>query len=526
MITYKPLVLVGGLTLISRAAGFIRDILIASIFGSSYIADAFFVAFRLPNLFRRLFGEGAFNNAFIPLFASQLEREGELSASSFARDAMSGLSFIMLITSALSIIIMPILILILAPGFASEPEKFNLAVTLSRITFPYLMCMSLVAFLSGILNTYNLFWLSSAAPISLNVILISSIIISIAFGYTNQIEASIIVAFGVTIAGVIQCAILWYGVRKVGIKLFFCLPKYNDSIKALIKLGIPGVISGGITQINIVIGTMIASLQIGAVSVLYYADRLYQLPLGVVGVTIGIVLLPDLSRKIRAGNMAAAHESLNRSLEFALLLTVPASIALTITAHPIINVLFERGSFTPADTTATAQALIAFALGLPAFVLIKVFQPAFFAREDTITPMWFSGISIAANILGSLTLFYWFSSAETWTPMPHVGIALATSIAGWINMLLLCWKLAHKGDFFWDRKLIKNLLVILYASFFMGTLLIIITSYVNENYISSEVLLHRITGLFILVISGVLIFLISIAIFGKFRLRRLLVSKH
>ena len=192
----------------------------------------------------------------------------------------------------------------------------------------------------------------------------------------------------------------------------------------------------------------------------------------------------------------------------------------------IINVLFERGSFTPADTTATAQALIAFALGLPAFVLIKVFQPAFFAREDTITPMWFSGISIAANILGSLTLFYWFSSAETWTPMPHVGIALATSIAGWINMLLLCWKLAHKGDFFWDRKLIKNLLVILYASFFMGTLLIIITSYVNENYISSEVLLHRITGLFILVISGVLIFLISIAIFGKFRLRRLLVSKH
>ena len=261
--------------------------------------------------------------------------------------------------------------------------------------------------------------------------------------------------------------------RRVGVRIGFERPRYTDGMKRLLELGIPGVISGGITQINIVVGTVIASLQAGAVSFLYYADRLYQLPLGIVGIAIGVVLLPELSRKLRAGDMAAVHESQNRSLEFALMLTLPAAIGLGIAAQPIISVLFERGAFTASDTTATAWALVAFSVGLPAFVLIKVFQPAFFAREDTRTPMWFAGISMIVNVVASLALFYWFSAIGL---MPHVGIALATSAAGWVNAILLWLALMHRGGFGWDAKLTRNLPIIAAASVLMGVILWFVTA--------------------------------------------------
>lgn len=519
MMLYRAFATVGGLTMISRILGFIRDILIASALGTGFIADAFFVAFRFPNLFRRLFGEGAFNAAFVPLFARRLEKEGDEKAWRFAENAMSGLGFVLLIFSATTMLAMPWAMLLMAPGFTSEPDKFDLAVALTRIAFPYLLCMSLVALLSGVLNTYNRFWAAAAAPILLNIILILSIVAAITTGQANRIGAGFILATGVTVAGFAQLAMLWYAVRRAGIRLSFRLPRYDDGMKRLVELGIPGVISGGITQINIVIGTIIASMQTGAVSFLYYADRLYQLPLGIVGIAIGVVLLPDLSRKLRAGEIRAAHEAQNRSMEFALLLTLPAAIALAIAAKPIIGVLFERGAFTEADTAATAQALVAFALGLPAFVLIKVFQPAFFAREDTKTPMWFAGISVIVNVVGSLILFYSFKS-QGW--MPHVGIALATSLAGWINALLLWGVLARQRAFVWDRKLAWNFLAILIASLLMGAGLLYTLPYIQPFISASAPLTTRIAGLAIMVAGGAAVFGIVLAFIGQFQFRRLL----
>lgn len=519
MMLYRAFATVGGLTMVSRVLGFVRDILIAAALGTGFVADAFFVAFRFPNLFRRLFGEGAFNAAFVPLFAKRLEGEGDEAAANFANEAMSGLAFVLVIFSGLAMLAMPWLMLALAPGFAGSPEKYDLAVALTQIAFPYLMCMSLVALLSGVLNSYNRFWAAAAAPIVLNIVLIAAIVTALVLGHANQPGAGYILAGGVAIAGVAQLAMLWIAVRRAGIKLAFRRPRYSESMKRLVELGIPGVISGGITQINIVVGTIIASLQAGAVSFLYYADRLYQLPLGIVGIAIGVVLLPELSRKLRAGDSRGALESQNRSLEFGLMLTLPAAIALAVAAEPIIGVLFERGAFSASDTAATAQALIAFALGLPAFVLIKVFQPAFFAREDTKTPMWFAGVSMLVNVLGSLVLFYWFK-ALGW--MPHVGIALATSAAGWVNAVLLWYVLARDDAFAWDGQLRRNLPIIALASCIMGLVLWQAAGYLQPYTASSAALSERIVGLAVLVGLGATVFFAILMITGTFRLRRLL----
>ena len=518
---YRAFATVGGLTMISRMLGFVRDILIAAALGTGLVADAFFVAFRFPNLFRRLFGEGAFNAAFVPLFARRLEGEGPEEAHRFAEEALSVLTWVLILFSAVAVLAMPWLMLVLAPGFSETPEKFNLAVQLTQIAFPYLLCMSLVALLSGVLNTYQRFWAAAAAPIVLNIVLISAILIALALGYAGQPGSGYVLAIGVAIAGLAQLLMLWMAVRRAGIRLSFCWPRYTDGMKRLVTLGIPGIISGGITQINIVVGTVIASLQAGAVSFLYYADRLYQLPLGIVGIAIGVVLLPDLARKLRAGDVAAVKESQNRSLEFAVMLTIPAAIALGVAAEPIISVLFERGAFTAADTTATAWALIAFSLGLPAFVLIKVFQPAFFAREDTKTPMWFAGVSMIVNVAGSFALFYWFKS-QGW--MPHVGIALATSTAGWVNALLLWLVLARNGQFSWDLKLARNVPMIAIASAIMGAGLWYAMPYLDPYTSSAASLPERIAGLGALVIGGGAIFFGILMATGTFRLRQLVRS--
>ncbi|MEO1264865.1 MAG: murein biosynthesis integral membrane protein MurJ, partial [Pseudomonadota bacterium] len=293
---YRAFATVGGLTLVSRVLGFARDILIAAALGTGGVADAFFVAFRFPNLFRRLFGEGAFNAAFVPLYAKRLEGEGAAAASRFAGEALSGLATVILVLSAVAILAMPWLMFGLAPGFADEPEKFALSVTLSQITFPYLLCMSVVALLSGVLNSHRRYWAAAAAPIVLNVVLITAILIAIQSGYAGAAGAGYVLSIGVTLAGLAQLALLWFAVRRAGIRLSIPRPRWSADMKALVSLGLPGLLAGGITQINIVIGTIIASLQAGAVSYLYYADRLYQLPLGIVGIAVGVVLLPELAR--------------------------------------------------------------------------------------------------------------------------------------------------------------------------------------------------------------------------------------
>lgn len=450
----KNFATVGGATATSRVLGFVRDIFIAAALGTGPIADAFFVAFRFPNLFRRLFAEGAFNSAFVPLYAKALEGDGEESARRFGEEALAALLTALLVVTAVAEIAMPILMFALAPGFVSDPEKFNLAVLLTRIAFPYLTLVSLVAFYSGVLNARGRFAAAAFAPALLNVVFIVALFFVLSLGYENTPITGVILAWSTLIGGVAQLGLVIFAATRDGAVFRIRAPKLTAPVRRLWSLAVPGILAGGITQINIVIGTMIASVLPSAVSYLYFADRIYQLPLGIVGVAIGIVLLPDLSRQLRSGRPDLVEHTQNRSLEFAMALTLPASIALVVIPEPIVNVLFERASFGPADTAATAKALAAFALGLPAFVLTKVLSPSFFAREDTRTPMIYAGVAVAVNVSVSLALFPFFA---------HVGIAVATSLAGWVNAALLAGTLRRRGQFALD-KLIKRRLPLLAAS--------------------------------------------------------------
>lgn len=514
---YRSFATVGGLTMISRVLGFVRDILIAAVLGTGAVADAFFVAFRFPNLFRRLFGEGAFNAAFVPLFAKRLEGEGAQAARRFAEDAMAGLVFILVLLTAVAQMTMPWLMYLLAPGFAETPDKYDLAVLLTRITFPYLLCMSLVALLSGVLNTLGKFVESSSVSIILNLTLTAAILLAMAMGYRRDANAGIILAWGVAAAGVLQLALLAYGAIKNGFALRLRRPTLNPDMRNLIRLGIPGVIAGGVTQINIVIGTVIASLQNGAVSHLYYADRVYELPLAIVGIAIGVVLLPDIARHLRAGNSAEVMNSQNRSLEFAMLLTVPAAVALAVVPSPIVSVLFERGAYTAADTYATATALGIFALGLPAFVLIKVFSPAYFAREDTATPMRYAVISLIANTLGSIAFFFLFRWLGL---MPHLGIALATTLGGWLNAGLLWSTLARRGDFVADPTLRGSLPKIVLSSLIMGIALWFAADALHP-WLQGDGVFIRSGALMALVLVGLVVYAALVQLTGAMPLRRL-----
>lgn len=504
---YKSFATVGGLTLLSRVFGFMRDILIAATLGSGWVADAFVVAFRFPNLFRRLFGEGAFNSAFVPIFAKKIEGEGKEAARSFAEDAMAGLFFVLLILTIVAEVTMPYLMYALAPGFDAQPEKFDLAILLTRITMPYLLCMCLVALMSGALNSVGKFAESSSVSIVLNGAMMVATLISLWLGFKAGAEAGIIQALGVFVAGFLQLMLLMWGMKRAGLSLKLRWPRWTDDLRHLWKLGVPGIISGGVTQINIAIGTVIASMQPGAVSQLYYADRLYELPLAIVGIAVGVVLLPDVSRQLRAGNIAGVMDSQNRSLEFAMLLTIPAALALAVIPTDIIRVLFERGAFKPADTASTAAVLAVFALGLPAFVLIKVFSPAYFAREDTKTPMRFATISLTANTVGSVVLFFLFRQIG-W--MPQLGIAVATSLGGWLNAYLLWSTLRRRGDFASDARLCRNLPLIGLASVAMGTALYAAAGYFAPYLQPERGFLTEATALAVLVLIGSAVFAAAI----------------
>ncbi len=426
---------VGGYTAASRVLGFVRDILIAAVMGAGPVADAFVVAFRIPNLFRRLVAEGAFNAAFVPLFSGRLEREGREAAIRFAEESLAVMVAALLLFTAAAMAAMPWLMYAIAPGFARDPEKFDLAVTLTRITFPYLLFMALAALLGGMLNSVYRFAAAAAAPVLLNVVLIAVLLF---FAETAGTPGHAL-AWGVVVAGAGQFLLLAFAARRAGLALRLPRPRLTPAVRRLLRLMLPGVIGGGVTQINVVVGTIIASiLPTGAVAYLYYADRLYQLPLGVVGIAIGTALLPDLSRRLRGGDGAGAADSQNRALELSMLVTLPAAAALIAVPGPIVTVLFERGAFDATATARTAAATAAFAAGLPAFVLVKVLSPAFFAREDTTTPVKIAAASVAANIVLSLALV---------RPFGHVGIAAATSVAAWLNAGLLA-RLIHRRRYF------------------------------------------------------------------------------
>jgi putative peptidoglycan lipid II flippase len=458
MALIRSLATVGGYTGISRVLGFVRDILIAAVLGTGPVADAFIVAFKLPNLFRRLFAEGAFNAAFVPLFAKRLEQEGEAAAKAFAEQTLAVLLSVVAAVCFLSMLAMPWLMYGLAPGFEEDPEKFALTVELSRITFPYLLFMSIVALLSGILNSLYRFAAAAAAPVLLNICFIVALVLVLPFsGLPGHL-----LAWTVAVAGIGQFLMLMIAASRAGMSLRLRRPRLTPGVRRLLALMLPGLLSAGAIQINLLVGTVIATLQAGAVSYLYYADRVYQLPLGLIGIAFGVVLLPDLSRKLRAGADAAAMHSLNRGLEMAMLLTLPAAVALLVIPKQITIVLFERGAFDRLATDATSWALAAFAAGLPAFVLIKIFQPAFYAREDTVTPLKMALISIAVNIALSLALFW---------PLGHTGIALATSVSAWLHALLLGGRLGIMGFLQPDAGLRRRWPRILLAAVAMGAVL-------------------------------------------------------
>jgi putative peptidoglycan lipid II flippase len=454
---------VGSATLVSRIVGFAREVLLAAMLGAGPIADAFFVAFRLPNLFRRLFAEGAFNAAFVPLYGRARAEEGEAAAQAFAQDALAVMFWWLLGLSALAILFMPALVAILAPGFLAEPGKFDDAVLFSRICFPYLMCMSLLALYAGVLNSMGRFAAAAWTPVLMNLILAGALLLAGWLGFAERREAAILQSWAVALAGVAQLAMVVWGARRSGVRLKIKRPRLTPAVKRMLALSVPGVISGGVTQINIVVGTMIASTVPAAVSWLYYADRLYQLPLGVVGIAIGTVLLPEMVRQLREGDARVGHTQ-NRAIELAMLLTLPAAVALAVVPREIVGPLFERGAFTAADTRATAMALSAYAVGLPGFVLNQVFTRGFYAREDMATPMKLAVLGMAVNVAGSLALFPFFG---------HVGVALATSLAAYVNVGGLALVLHRRGHFAWDELLTRRLGATLAASALMGFFLLL-----------------------------------------------------
>ena len=445
---------VGVWTMASRVLGFVRDILIAAFLGAGPVAEAFFVAFRLPNMFRRFFAEGAFNMAFVPLFAKKLEGEGEAAARTFAVQAMSGLSAVLLVFTVLAQIAMPWMIFALASGY--DGERFDLAAAFARIVFPYIFFISLAALVSGILNSFGRFAAAAAAPVLLNIILVTAMTAGWALGW----DIGYVLAWASCLAGVAQLALVWLAARRLGMGVLPTRPRWTPEMRRLVSLGVPAALAGGVVQINLLVGTQVASYFEGAVAWLWMADRVYQLPLGVVGIAIGVVLLPELARRLRADDLPGTRDSMNRAAEFTLALTVPATVGLIAIPILITAVLFERGAFTPEDTRATAHAIMIYAPGLPAFVLQKVAQPAYFAREDTRTPLRYALWSMVINLVVAVGLA---------PVIGYLAAALGATLAGWVNLALLVRGLTRLDpELIADNRLLRRLPRLVIAAIVMG----------------------------------------------------------
>ncbi|MGH6866818.1 MAG: murein biosynthesis integral membrane protein MurJ [Methyloceanibacter sp.] len=506
---YRGFATVGAMTVISRVLGFVRDVLIAAVLGTSAVADAFFMAFRVPNMFRRIFAEGSFDAAFIPLFAKRFHAEGSDAARNFAGQALACLTVLLLAVTILAEIAMPWLMLLLAPGFASDPAKFDLTVLIARIALPYLVFMSLMALYTGVLNALGRFAVAAFAPSLLNVVLIAVLLGLIATGTGERSAAGVALAWGVLVSGILQVAVVVWAAARAGMSIPFKRPTLNGDMRRFMALAAPGVIAGGISQITIVVSSVVASLQDRVVSWLYYADRIVHLPLGVIGVAIGVVLLPDLSHKLRSGDHGAFVASENRALEFALILTLPAAVALFIAAGPIIRVLFERGAFTTVDARATAEMLAALALGLPAYVLIKVLHPSFFAREDTKTPMLFAGIAVLANAVLAYVLF---------VSLGAVGIAIAATLAGWLDVALLIGALKRRASFALDDGFRRTLIGILSASAVMGAVVWGLALFLDPWFAPEQGVLIQVLALAGLVAAGLATYCATASLAGAVKL--------
>jgi len=432
---------VGMWTMASRVLGFVRDAMILAYLGTGPLYEAYVVAFRLPNMFRRFFAEGAFNMAFVPMFSKKLEQDAD--ARGFAEDAFAGLTSVLIVLTLLAQAAMPWLIYGMASGFAGQ-EQFDLSVNFGRIAFPYILFISLAALLSGVLNAMGRFAAAAAAPVLLNILLVSAMAIAAVIGG----DVALALIWMIPVAGAAQLALVWIAATRAGFTLHLRRPRWTPELARLVRIAIPAALAGGVVQVNLLVGQQVASYFDRAVGWLFAADRLYQLPLGVVGIAIGVVLLPDLSRRLAANDDAGARHALSRAGEVSLALTIPSAVALVVIPLPLVSVLFQRGALTAADSGAIAQAVAIYGLGLPAFVLQKILQPLFFARGDTKSPFHYALVAMVVNAVlavGLIPLLGWLAPA------------LATTLAGWTMVAQLAFGARHFGDVarfdtrFWSR---------------------------------------------------------------------------
>ncbi len=427
---FSGLFTVGFWTLASRILGFLREILLTAYIGPGPVMDAFVAAFRLPNMFRRFFAEGAFNAAFVPMFSKRLE--GDEDAQGFAQDAFNLLAVAVLALVGLAMVFMPALVWVTAEGFYGD-ERFDLAVDYGYVVFPYILFMSLAALFSGVLNATGRFAAAAAAPVLLNVFAFTALIAGAMSG--GEVIRWLIAV--IPLAGIAQLALVWVATERAGIRIRLGLPKLSPEMRRMVRIAVPAALAMGVTQVNLVVGQLVASKTEKAVSWLFAADRLYQLPLGVVGIAVGIVLLPDLSRRLRADDKDGARNAFSRAGEFTLLLTIPSTVAFVIIPNPLVSVLFERGQFSAEDTAATALAVAIYGIGLPAFMLQKLLQPLFFAREDTRSPFHYAVVAMIINAGLAFGLY------------PVVGWiapAIAASAAGWAMVGLLIIGARRMGE--------------------------------------------------------------------------------
>ena len=484
-------------TLISRLLGYIRDILIAIFLGTGLLADAFFVAFRIPNTFRRLFSEGTFNAAFVPSYSAVLnnKKKSQNFASSIFNLLILGLFFLVLVVE----ILMPLFIFLIAPGFEGDYQKMELAVTLTRITFPFLIFISLASFFSAILNSHNKFAIASAAPIILNILLIGVLL----FGKILNDQLVYYLSYAVTAAGILQLIFLYFYVKKYFSPNINFSIKIDNKVKTFFKKLLPSIFSSGVTQINILIGTIIASFQTSAVSYLYYADRVYQINLAIAGIAIGTVILPQLSKYVQKQNKEKINLIQNKALELSLFLSIPAAMALLIASEEIISSLFGYGSFDELSVKNSAKALFYFAIGLPAFSLIKVFSTFFFARDNTKLPFYISLTSVLLNIFISIIFF---------REIGFIIIPIATTVSSWFNAIFLFIFLKKENLFNFNLVFIDRFIKILTATILMG----IFFNYVIYFFNDKLVYLENLKAIYLIgaVIMG-LVFYLLIAILIK-----------
>ncbi len=427
---FKAMATVAGLTGLSRVAGFVRDMLTAGVLGAGPMADAFFVALKIPNFFRRITAEGAFGISFVPLYSETLTKDGEAQAACFANEAFSLMLWILSAFTALALLAMPAVILLIAPGFNSDPLRFDVAVELTRITFPYLLLISLTSLLGAVMNAHDRFAPFAVAPVLFNLCLIGAIFLEGFFADAGQA-----MAWGICVSGFLQLGLLYVCARRIGYRVRLVKPQLTPRIRRLFKLMVPGIIGAGVVHINLFADLIMASfLPVGSISYLYYADRLNQLPLSMVGIAVGTALLPMLSKALAAGDMTEARTLYNRALEVTLFFGIPAAVGLFLAAEPIINVLFRHGAFDQGDAAVTAMVLRCYSIGLPAYVAVKVLATAFWSRQDTITPVKISIVTALTNIVLAVILMQF---------MGVTGIALATGIVAWLQIVL--YQLYLKG---------------------------------------------------------------------------------